>query len=146
MAVQLRITQPSRFRTAAAALVHVYTASGAVLAFIGVRAVLQRDDRLAFLTMLAATAIDSSDGMFARLARVKAVLPTVDGARIDDIVDYITFVFLPMLLIERSGALPSGFALPVVTIVLVSSAFGFSLTDAKTADHFFTGFPSYWNV
>ena len=146
MSVQLRITQPSRFRIAAAALVHIYTASGAVLAFIGVRAVLDHDNRLAFLTMLAATAIDSSDGLFARLARVKAVLPAIDGARIDDIVDYITFVFLPMLLIERSGALPAGFALPVVAIVLVSSAVGFTLSDAKTSDHFFTGFPSYWNV
>jgi phosphatidylcholine synthase len=30
--------------------------------------------------------------------------------------------------------------------VVLSSAFGFSRTDAKTADHFFTGFPSYWNI
>jgi phosphatidylcholine synthase len=30
--------------------------------------------------------------------------------------------------------------------MLMSSAFGFSRTDAKTPDHFFTGFPSYWNI
>src|SRR5262249_4649910 len=28
----------------------------------------------------------------------------------------------------------------------VASGYGFSQTAAKTADHFFTGFPSYWNV
>jgi phosphatidylcholine synthase len=137
--------QPSRFRLLAG-LVHAYTASGAVLAFVGVGAVLRSDVRLAFLMMLAATIVDSTDGVLARLARVKEVLPAVDGARIDDIVDYITFVFLPMLLIERAGGLPPGLALPVVAVVLVSSALGFAAADAKTADHFFTGFPSYWNV
>src|SRR4051812_4641614 len=91
--------QPSRFRVLAA-LVHAYTASGAVLAFIGVGAVLRNDARLAFLMMFAATVVDATDGVLARLVRVKEVLPDVDGARIDDIVDYVTFVFLPMLLIE----------------------------------------------
>ena len=41
-------------------------------------------------------------------ARVKEVLPDVDGARIDDIVDYLTFVFLPMLLIFRDGRATAG--------------------------------------
>lgn len=138
-------SQPSRFR-AFAALVHAYTALGAVLAFIGVRAVLRNDERLAFLAMFAATIVDSTDGVLARLIRVKEVMPDIDGARIDDIVDYLTFVFLPMLLIERTGGLPVNLALPVVALVLVTSAVGFSASDAKTADHFFTGFPSYWNV
>src|SRR5688572_15829689 len=30
--------------------------------------------------------------------------------------------------------------------MLLSSAFGFNREDAKTTDHFFTGFPSYWNI
>ena len=34
----------------------------------------------------------------------------------------------------------------VVTAVILSSAYGFNRTDAKTDDHFFTGFPSYWNI
>jgi phosphatidylcholine synthase len=29
--------------------------------------------------------------------------------------------------------------------VAIASGYGFSQTAAKTADHFFTGFPSYWN-
>src|SRR5438105_4852514 len=72
--------------------------------------------------------------------------PPVNGARIDDIVDYLTFVVLPMLLLDRFGFLPSPVALLVVAIVLLSSAYGFGSADAKTADHFFTGFPSYWNI
>jgi phosphatidylcholine synthase len=34
----------------------------------------------------------------------------------------------------------------VASIVLLSSAYGFASSDAKTDDHFFTGFPSYWNI
>jgi phosphatidylcholine synthase len=74
------------------------------------------------------------------------VLPEIDGARIDDIVDYITFVFLPLLLLDASGGLPRFAAIPVAAVVLLSSMYGFVAPDAKTSDHFFTGFPSYWNI
>ena len=30
--------------------------------------------------------------------------------------------------------------------MLLSSAYGFSQEAAKTSDHYFTGFPSYWNI
>src|SRR5437868_6063986 len=86
-------------------LVHMYTASGAVLAFLGAWGVVHGYDRLTLGAMFAATIVDSTDGMLARRVRVKEVLPEVDGARIDNIVDYITFVFLPMLLLEASGGL-----------------------------------------
>jgi phosphatidylcholine synthase len=130
----------------AAAAVHAYTASGAILAFVGIRAVFAGDARLAFAMMFLATVIDSTDGVLARAARVKETLPSVDGARIDDIVDYLTFVVLPMLLLDRFGFLPARIGLLVVAIVLLSSAYGFGSADAKTTDHFFTGFPSYWNI
>ena len=130
----------------AAAAVHAYTASGAILAFIGIRAVFAGDARLAFAMMFVATVIDSTDGVLARAARVKETLPSVDGARIDDIVDYLTFVVLPMLLLDRFGFLPARIGLLVVAIVLLSSAYGFGSADAKTTDHFFTGFPWYWNI
>jgi phosphatidylcholine synthase len=127
-------------------LVHAYTASGAVLAFIGAWGVVHGHDRLALAAMFAATVVDATDGMLARRARVKDVLPEIDGARIDDIVDYITFVFLPLLLLEAAGGLYLWTALPVAAAVLLSSMYGFVAPDAKTSDYFFTGFPSYWNI
>jgi phosphatidylcholine synthase len=127
-------------------LVHAYTATGAVLAFIAAWAVVHRNDRAAFAAMFVATVVDATDGLLARRARVKEVLPDVDGARIDDIVDYLTFVFVPMLLLEASGGLPGGVAFPVIALVLLSSMYGFVAPDAKSSDHFFTGFPSYWNI
>ena len=127
-------------------LVHAYTASGAFLAFVGAWAVVHGNDQLALGSMFAATVVDATDGALARRARVKDVLPHVDGARIDDIVDYMTFVFLPMLLLEASGGLYESVALPVIAVVLLSSMYGFIAPDAKSSDHFFTGFPSYWNI
>jgi phosphatidylcholine synthase len=127
-------------------LVHIYTATGALAAFLGVRAVIQGDVREAFLWMFAATVVDSTDGWFARVARVAERTPGFSGSRLDDIVDYLTFVFLPVLLMVETERLPDGAALPVAAIVLLASAYGFARDDAKTDDHFFTGFPSYWNI
>jgi phosphatidylcholine synthase len=127
-------------------MVHIYTASGALLAFVGTLAVFDGRYRDAFLLMVAATLVDASDGVLARLARVKEVTPNFDGARLDDIVDYLTFVFLPILLLYHAGNLPAGWASIPVGAVLLSSAYGFASTDAKTDDYFFTGFPSYWNI
>jgi phosphatidylcholine synthase len=127
-------------------LVHLYTASGALAAFFGTLAVFSGDYRAALLWMVAATVVDATDGLLARKARVKERLPTFDGARLDDIVDYLTFVFLPALFLYRSGALPDGWGGGLASVVLLSSAYGFAAADAKTNDHFFTGFPSYWNI
>ena len=109
-------------------------------------AVFNANYRLAFLLMVLATAIDATDGFLARLARVKQATPNFDGARLDDIVDYLTFVFVPALLLYQAGLLPEGWGAAVAAAMLLSSGYGFSTTDAKTEDYFFTGFPSYWNI
>lgn len=137
------MTRTNRFR---AWLVHVYTALGALCAFFGTLAVFDEQYRASFLWMVAATLIDCTDGLLARAARVRDVLPGFDGVRLDDIVDYLTFVFLPVLLLYHSGSLPGGWGAWVASAVLLSSAYGFGSVDAKTSDHFFTGFPSYWNI
>lgn len=135
--------QPGRI---AAWAVHAYTATGAVLAFAAAWAVGHGDARFALAALFVATLVDATDGMLARQIRVKEVLPEVDGGRIDDIVDYMTFVLVPMLLLEASGGLSAAAAFPVVAVVLLSSMYGFVAPDAKSADYFFIGFPSYWNV
>jgi phosphatidylcholine synthase len=127
-------------------LVHLYTASGALAAFFGTLAVFDGHYREALLWMVAATVVDATDGLLARKARVKDRLPAFDGARLDDVVDYLTFVFLPVLFLYRSGALPEGWGGGIASVVLLCSAYGFAAADAKTNDHFFTGFPSYWNI
>ena len=128
-------------------LVHAFTATGAVLAYMAVEATIAGDTRRAFLWLVVATLVDAVDGALARLARVKERTPQFNGARLDDIVDYLTFVFVPVFILRHDGVLPAGASgLAVASAVLLSSAYGFSREDAKTPDHFFTGFPSYWNI
>lgn len=127
-------------------LVHFYTASGAVLAFAAALAAIQGRFREAFLFLIASTAVDATDGLLARRAGIPAATPRFDGARLDDIVDYLTFVFVPMLILYLAGDLPEGWGFWVVAAVLLSSGYGFASLDAKTSDYFFTGFPSYWNI
>ena len=105
------------------------------------------DYRTAFLWLALATFVDATDGVLARLARVKERVPEFDGARLDDIVDYLTYVFAPVLLLYHAGSLPPGsFGVAVACTVLLSSGYGFASVDAKSDDAFFTGFPSYWNI
>jgi phosphatidylcholine synthase len=132
--------------TALAWGVHLLTATGTVLAFLALMAGAAGRIREAFLWLAVATAVDSCDGWLARTARVHQRLPWFNGARLDDIVDYLTFVFVPAFLIVHAGRLPPALGVAVAAGMLLSSAYGFSREDAKTDDHFFTGFPSYWNI
>lgn len=127
---------------------HVYTAMGAVAALVATLDVFAGAFRSAFLWLALATIIDTTDGWLARALRVKERLPGFDGSKLDDIVDYLTYVFVPVLLILEAGLLPARWGMPVGAAVLLASAYGFSQSDAKvkTGDYFFTGFPSYWNI
>jgi phosphatidylcholine synthase len=127
-------------------LVHLYTASSAVLAFLATRAIVDYRFRDAFFWLAAAIVIDATDGVLARAARVSHRIPWFNGAKLDDIVDYLTYVFVPVVFVWRSLLVPDAWTLPVTGAMLLSSAYGFNREDAKTTDHFFTGFPSYWNI
>jgi phosphatidylcholine synthase len=126
--------------------VHLLTASSAPAGLLALRATVYGDAATAFLWMAYTVAIDAIDGTLARAARVKEVVPWVDGTRLDDVVDYFTYVMVPAFFLLQMNLLPSAWAMPLAALVAIASAYGFSQTAAKTADHFFTGFPSYWNV
>jgi phosphatidylcholine synthase len=97
--------------------------------------------------MAAATAIDSSDGPLARLLDVRRRIPHFDGALLDNVVDYLTYVLAPVFLMLRAGILEPGFSGYLVGgFVMVASGYGFCHVEAKTGDHYFRGFPSYWNL
>ena len=127
-------------------IAHAYTASGAVLAFLAARDFIQHEYRNGFFWLYVQVFVDATDGVLARRARVSEVLPWFNGAKLDDIVDYLTYVFVPALLVWRSLIVPDAWTMPVAAAMLLSSAYGFNREDAKTSDHFFLGFPSYWNI
>ncbi len=136
------------FKIFSAWLVHAYTALGLVAAAVSaVLIILGGEDnlRLAIIIMFLAMVIDASDGYFARLARVKEVLPFFDGRRLDDTIDFNTYTTIPLLFIWQSELLPGDLAW-LLMLPLLASAYGFAQTNAKTDDGYFLGFPSYWNV
>lgn len=127
--------------------VHAYTAAGSVLALAMVIAAIAGDVQRALWLILATLVIDGSDGMLARKLRVSETIPVFDGARLDDIVDYLTYAFAPMVLFWTGGFVPHNLiGIAMVGLPLLASCYQFCRTDAKTSDHFFLGFPSYWNV
>jgi phosphatidylcholine synthase len=127
-------------------IAHLYTASGALLAFLAATDIFEHDYRTAFFWLYLQVAIDATDGLLARGLRVRQRLPWFNGAKLDDIVDYLCYVFIPALLVWRGLLVPDRWSVPVVAAMLLSSAYGFNRDDAKTDDHYFLGFPSYWNI
>ena len=127
--------------------VHLLTAAGAAAGLIAIERTARGDWRGAFIAMAVAVAIDSADGPLARALRVRERIPAFDGATLDNIVDYLNYVAVPAFLMLRAGLLPGGITgTSLAGFVMIASAYGFSRVDAKTEDHYFRGFPSYWNL
>ncbi len=139
---------PTLGQQTAAWLVHAYTASGLVFAAWMAIWIVDGGDRAlvgVFVLMLIATVVDATDGMLARWARVSEVVPQFDGRRLDDLIDFLNYTCLPLLVIWRAELMPPHYA-AVLLVPLLASAYGFCQTDAKTEDGYFLGFPSYWNI
>lgn len=100
----------------------------------------------AFWIMVAAVLIDATDGTLARKAGVKELIPWFDGDRLEDIIDYLNYVLVPAYFLIRARLLPEADAFWLAALPLLASAYGFCQKEAKTSDHFFLGFPSYWNI
>jgi phosphatidylcholine synthase len=133
--------------TFAAWMVHLYTATGVAIAFLTVVAVIEGDTVEALWLGLVAMVVDGTDGMLARHLQVKKRVPWFDGALLDNIVDYLTYAFTPMVLLWSAGYLGEGTSATVLAVIpLLASAYQFCRVDAKTDDHLFLGFPSYWNI
>jgi phosphatidylcholine synthase len=135
-----------RRRKISAYAVHFLTATGAVWGFLALLAIIDHDWKKMFVFMMIGLLIDSADGHLARLADTKRYAPNIDGGLLDNIIDYLTFVIVPSLFFFVSDVLPAGWGLSIACAILLSSAYQFSQANAKTEDHFFTGFPCYWNL
>jgi phosphatidylcholine synthase len=93
-----------------------------------------------------AIVVDSFDGFWARRVRVKEILPEFDGALLDNMLDFLNYVFIPAFFLLPSNLLPEPVALLGATLIVLASSYQFCQSDAKTDDHYFKGFPSYWNI
>jgi phosphatidylcholine synthase len=126
--------------------VHVLTASGVVIALLSLLAVLEGHPQAALLWLGLALAVDGLDGPLARRFEVKKRLPRFDGAVLDLVVDYLTYVVVPAIFLYRFGFFPDAFAVPVAAFIMATSLYIFANADMKTSDNYFVGFPAIWNV
>lgn len=129
-----------------AGLVHLFTALGVVCALMATLALVDRAWERMFLWLGLAFLIDGIDGTFARAARVKEVLPRFSGEQLDLVVDYVTYVFVPVLAMIQAGFLPGLWGLVLAALALLSSLFHFSDLESKSEDLSFVGFPAVWNI
>jgi phosphatidylcholine synthase len=125
---------------------HLFTASGAFFGFLALLAVERGEIRLAFAWMGVTLLVDGVDGAYARWVGVQRVTPRFEGFIVDCIVDYFTYVILPVLILYRTDMLPEGWRLAVAALVLMSSTYHYGNLDVKAPDYFFYGFPAWWNV
>ena len=97
-------------RRVAAFAVHLFTASGVVVAMLALNAAIERDFPLCFAWLGAALFIDGIDGTLARAAGVREIASAIDGVVLDLVVDFLTYVVTPVVAIWRSDLMPAPLA------------------------------------
>ncbi|MFM8701296.1 MAG: CDP-alcohol phosphatidyltransferase family protein [Hyphomicrobiales bacterium] len=126
--------------------VHVFTASGAMLAFLSLTAAIDQDMGLAFVWLGIALVVDGIDGTFARAWAVKKYAPQLSGDVLDLVVDYTTYVFVPAVILLMSGIHDHRLLAVLGAVIVGSAALYFASNTMKTDDHWFRGFPATWNL
>jgi phosphatidylcholine synthase len=123
--------------------VHCYTASGGIIGLFALYAASQGEIRGAFLLLLATLVIDTTDGSLARRLKIKDALPNFSGAEIDNVIDFLTYVWIPAFIMWKVDLLPH----PLLTAIpIIAALYAYGQVDMKSADGYFIGFPSYWNI
>ncbi|CAN7613431.1 phosphatidylcholine synthase [Rhizobium sp. LjRoot30] len=126
--------------------VHILTASGSFLAFLGVVAAAEHRFVDMFWWLGLALLVDGIDGPIARKVKVKEVLPNWSGDTLDNIIDYVTYVLLPAFALYQSGMIGEPWSFAAAGMIVVSSAIYYADMGMKTDEYFFSGFPVVWNM
>ena len=127
-------------------LVHLFTALGVVFGFLALLATVNLEIPEAFLWLALALFVDGVDGTLARAANVKDNTPYIDGAILDNIIDYLNYVVVPVFIFYTLNMVPEPFLLLSSAAILLVSCFTFINTETKTEDFYFSGFPANWNI
>ena len=131
---------------AAAWAVHAFTASGIVLGFLALIAILEGDKLAVFMWLGLALFVDGIDGTLARRVRVRELTPHFDGTTLDNVIDFFNYTAVPAMMIYWFNLVPDGFATVTAAGIMAVSCYTFSNTGIKSSDYYFVGFPALWNL
>lgn len=123
--------------------VHLYTAIGGVVGMFALFNAADGNTRNAFFLLVISMIIDATDGIMARRFKVRTLLPNFDGAMIDNVIDMLTFIWIPVFIMWHESLLPSTWWL---IVPILAGLYAYGQVNMKTQDNFFLGFPSYWNI
>ena len=126
--------------------IHVFTATGAALAFLALVLATGGHWAAMFFCLGAALLVDGIDGPLARAFNVAEVLPRWSGDTLDLVADFTTYVFVPAYAIAASGLLPHALSLVSGVVICITGALYFADRKMKTEDNYFRGFPAVWNL
>lgn len=135
-----------RKQVAAAWAVHAFTASGIVLGFLALLAILEGDRVGVFIWLGLALFVDGIDGTLARHLRVRELTPSFDGTTLDNVIDYFNYVAVPAMMIYWFGFVPPGWEVYATAAIMATSLYTFANTGMKSHDYYFVGFPALWNL
>jgi phosphatidylcholine synthase len=138
--------RPVDVASAAGFSVHLFTASGGAVAVLALYAAIERNFAACFAWLGLALFIDGVDGTLARAARVQVTAATIDGAILDLVIDFLTYVLVPVVALWRSDLMPTEASFWIGLIVTIASALYFADTRMKTDDLWFRGFPATFNL
>jgi len=138
--------KPTLIEKSLAWSVHIFTASGLLAGFMAILAINEHDWRSTMFWLLACLIIDGIDGTFARLFRVKEVLPYMNGQTIDYVIDFATYAIIPAYFFYEAELVEQDWRLPLTFLILLVSALYYGKEGMVSDDNYFVGFPVLWNM
>ena len=127
-------------------LVHLLTGFGIIAGFFALIAVINNNQKEAFLWLGLAFLIDSVDGTLARKFNVKKNFPNIDGKMLDSIIDFFNYVIIPSVMIYWFKYVPDQFLIIIPSILIFISIYSYVNLNILTNDNYYNGFPAIWNV
>lgn len=127
-------------------LIHVLTASGAVAGLVALQHIIDGDIRSGLLWLVVCQVLDGIDGPIARSYGLDAHDGMIDGHILDLVVDYVTCVVVPVVLLVHARLVRPSMMMWTAGLILLTSALWFARTDQETPDSWFNGFPASWNI
>lgn len=137
---------PSPLQKTLAWAVHIFTASGMVAGFMAILAINEKDWREAMFWLILCLIIDGIDGTFARMFKVKEVLPFMDGKTMDFVVDIATYAIIPAYFFHEADLVAESWKLPCTALILLVSVIYYGKDGMVSGDNYFIGFPVLWNL